>query len=333
MEKEIITTTTNEVSETYKTAVQTHQRILANGEICAQSLLEICKDLKKMRDEKLYEEFGYAAFDEYTEKAVGIKPRQAYTYISTYERLGATVLQSNASLGITKLDLIAQINPVERTQMLAENTFDGMSVSEVKALVQKAKDQGEQISLLQEELAEVKAQSEPQNTEPEYDAEKNEMRDRIAALEKQLTDSAAEHKAALEKAKREAAEQAKKETGADAQTQKRIDEAVKKAKKEALKEAVAFKQEKVQAEAEKKDRKIKDLEAALSAAGAEHEKLEKQLSLADGTSAKAMVYIQSIQDNFNALFAVMEEMPDEQKNKFTGACMKLLNAMRAQVEK
>lgn len=333
MEKEIITTTTNEVSETYKTAVQTHQRILANGEICAQSLLEICKDLKKMRDEKLYEEFGYAAFDEYTEKAVGIKPRQAYTYISTYERLGATVLQSNASLGITKLDLIAQINPVERTQMLAENTFDGMSVSEVKALVQKAKDQGEQISLLQEELAEVKAQSEPQDTEPEYDAEKNEMRDRIAALEKQLTDSAAEHKAALEKAKREAAEQAKKETGADAQTQKRIDEAVKKAKKEALKEALKEAQEKVQAEAEKKDSKIKDLEAALSAAGAEHEKLEKQLSLADGTSAKAMVYIQSIQDNFNALFAVMEEMPDEQKNKFTGACMKLLNAMRAQVER
>ena len=329
MEKEIITTTTNEVSETYRTAVQTHQRILANGEICAQSLLEICKDLKKMRDEKLYEEFGYAAFDEYTEKAVGIKPRQAYTYISTYERLGATVLQSNASLGITKLDLIAQINPVERTKMLAENTFDGMSVSEVKALVQKAKDQGEQISLLQEELAEVKAQSEPQDTEPEYDAEKDEMRDRIAALEKQLTDSDAEHKAALEKAKREAAEQAKKETGADAQAQKRIDEAVKKAKKEALKEA----QEKVQAEAEKKDSKIKDLEAALSAAGAEHEKLEKQLSLADGTSAKAMVYIQSIQDNFNALFAAMEEMPDEQRNKFTGACMKLLNAMRAQVEK
>lgn len=308
MEKEIITTTTNEVSETYRTAVQTHQRILANGEICAQSLLEICKDLKKMRDEKLYEEFGYAAFDEYTEKAVGIKPRQAYTYISTYERLGATVLQSNASLGITKLDLIAQINPVERTQLLAENTFDGMSVSEVKALVQKAKDQGEQISLLQEELAEVKAQAEPQNTEPEYDAEKDEMRDRIAALEKKLNDRAGVYQADLEKAKREAAEQAKKE---------------------ALKEA----REKVQAEAEKKDSKIKDLEAALSAAGAEHEKLEKQLSLADGTSAKAMVYIQSIQDNFNALFTVMEEMPDEQKNKFTGACMKLLNAMRAQVER
>ena len=180
-------------------------------------------------------------------------------------------MQSNASLGITKLDLIAQINPVERTQLLAENTFDGMSVSEVKALVQKAKDQGEQISLLQEELAEVKAQAEPQDTAPEYDAKKDEMRDRIAALEKQLTDSAAEHQAALEKAKREAAEQAKKETGADAQTQKRIDEAVKKAKKEALKEA----QEKVAGGSRKERQQIKDLEAALSAAGAEHEKPRK----------------------------------------------------------
>lgn len=64
-----------------------------------------------------------------------------------------------------------------------------------------------------------------------------------------------------------------------------------------------------------------------------YEKLKKKYEWSDGTSAKAMVYIQSIQDNFNALFAIMEEMPDEQKNKFTGACMKLLNAMRAQVER
>lgn len=139
MEKLIINQTSNEVSEIYREAVQTHQRILANGEICAQSLLEICKDLKKMRDQKLYEEFGYSSFEEYTEKAVSIKPRQAYTYISTYERLGSTVLQSNANLGITKLDLIAQMNPVERTEKLAENAFDGMSVSEIKALVQKSK--------------------------------------------------------------------------------------------------------------------------------------------------------------------------------------------------
>lgn len=36
-----------EVSPEYSEAVRTHQRIMANGEICAQSLCEICKDLKK----------------------------------------------------------------------------------------------------------------------------------------------------------------------------------------------------------------------------------------------------------------------------------------------
>ena len=53
MEKSIVHITSTEMTETYKTAMQTHQRILANGEICAQSLLEICKDLKTMRDDKL----------------------------------------------------------------------------------------------------------------------------------------------------------------------------------------------------------------------------------------------------------------------------------------
>lgn len=252
MEKLIINQTSNEVSEIYREAVQTHQRILANGEICAQSLLEICKDLKKMRDQKLYEEFGYSSFEEYTEKAVSIKPRQAYTYISTYERLGSTVLQSNANLGITKLDLIAQMNPVERTEKLAENAFDGMSVSEIKALVQKSKNQGEQISLLQTALEEAKAQNKGAE---EPDEEKEKLRAQIAALKKEITE-----------------------------------------------------------------------------AGVEHDKLEKQLSLADSESAKAMVYIQNIQDNFNSLFAAMGKMPDEQKSKFNSACLKLLEAMRRQVE-
>ncbi len=308
MEKLIINQTSNEVSEIYREAVQTHQRILANGEICAQSLLEICKDLKKMRDQKLYEEFGYSSFEEYTEKAVSIKPRQAYTYISTYERLGSTVLQSNANLGITKLDLIAQMNPVERTEKLAENAFDGMSVSEIKALVQKSKNQGEQISLLQTALEEAKAQN---KAAEEPDEEKEAMLAHIAALKKEITDSASK----LEAEKRDIVEKAKSE-------------GIKTAKKEALIEA----KKSVKENTERLTQKIKDLETALTEAGVEHDKLEKQLSLADSESAKAMVYIQNIQDNFNSLFAAMGKMPDEQKSKFNSACLKLLEAMRRQVE-
>lgn len=324
MEKAIVHITSTEMTETYKAAMQTHQRILANGEICAQSLLEICKDLKTMRDDKLYEEFGYASFDEYTENAVGIKPRQAYTYISTYERLGSSVLQSNASLGITKLDLIAQINPVERTEMLSEGTFDGMSVSEIRELVKKAKDQGEQISLLQEQLEEAK--NETAGVE-EHDAEKDEMRSRIAELEKKLTESHTAHEAALEQAKREAAESAAQKDPDEAE-KARLEAAVKAAKREAKKEKDAA----VKEEQEKQAEKIKALEAALEGANAEQHRLEKQLELSDTASAKAMVYIKALQDNFNALFALVAEMPEEQQNKFKGAVLKLTAAMQRQAE-
>lgn len=324
MEKAIVHITSTEMTETYKAAMQTHQRILANGEICAQSLLEICKDLKTMRDDKLYEEFGYASFDEYTENAVGIKPRQAYTYISTYERLGSSVLQSNASLGITKLDLIAQINPVERMEMLSEGTFDGMSVSEIREIVKKAKDQGEQISLLQEQLEEAKTEAEETD---EHDAEKDKMRSRIAELEKKLTESRAAHEAALEQAKREAAESAAQKDPDEAE-KKRIEAAVKAAKREAKKEKDAA----VKEEQEKQAEKIKALEEALEGANAEQHRLAKQLELSDTASAKAMVYIKALQDNFNSLFSLIAEMPAEQQNKFKGAVLKLTAAMQKQAE-
>lgn len=325
MEKAIVHITSTEMTETYKTAMQTHQRILANGEICAQSLLEICKDLKTMRDDKLYEEFGYASFDEYTENAVGIKPRQAYTYISTYERLGSSVLQSNASLGITKLDLIAQINPVERTEMLAEGTFDGMSVSEIRELVKKAKDQGEQISLLQEQLEAAKGKADSTAEEP--DTEKDELRERVETLEKRLEQDRRAHEAALEQAKREAAESAAQKDPSEAE-KARLEAVVKAAKREAKKEKEAA----VAAEQEKQAEKIKALEAALEGANAEQHRLEKQLELSDTASAKAMVYIKALQDNFNALFALLAEMPEEQQNKFKGAVRKLTAVMQKQAE-
>lgn len=325
MEKSIVHITSTEMTETYKAAMQTHQRILANGEICAQSLLEICKDLKTMRDDKLYEEFGYASFDEYTENAVGIKPRQAYTYISTYERLGSSVLQSNASLGITKLDLIAQINPVERTEMLAEGTFDGKSVSEIRELVKKAKDQGEQISLLQEQLEAAKGEADRTAEEP--DTEKDELRERVEALEKRLAQDRRAHEAALEQAKREAAESAAQKDPSEAE-KARLEAAVKAAKREAKKEKDAA----VKAEQEKQAEKIKALEAALEGANAEQHRLAKQLELSDTASAKAMVYIKALQDNFNALFGLIAEMPEEQQNKFKGAVLKLTAAMQKQAE-
>lgn len=143
----------------YSEAVKTHSRIMTNGEICAKSLCEICLDLKKMRDERLYLQFDYDSFEDYCEQGVGMKARQAYNYISTVERLGAAVLQSNADLGITKLELIAGVNPQERTRLLKDGELDELSVAQIREIVKKSKEQGEQISLLETELQEQKMQA------------------------------------------------------------------------------------------------------------------------------------------------------------------------------
>lgn len=135
-----------------KTALSLHQSILQAEQTAANAMVTLCESLKTIRDRQLYKPLGFETFDGYTERACGIKRRQAYNYISVYEKLGSTVLQSNASLGITKLQLLTEVCAVDREDFITENNLDGMSVSEIKKLVEKSKEQGEQISLLSDEL-------------------------------------------------------------------------------------------------------------------------------------------------------------------------------------
>lgn len=155
-------------------AFELHSRIMANGKIAATALVEVSKDLKSMRDDKLYLEIGYQSFDEYVEKAVGLKRRQAYSYISAYEKLGEKFLSENSSYGITKLELISQIDAYEREAFLEENDVEDLSTRELKELVEKQKKQIEQITFqlenskndtekaksLEEQLKELKSENE-----------------------------------------------------------------------------------------------------------------------------------------------------------------------------
>lgn len=89
-----------EMSADTISALSTHQKIITAEQTAANAMISLCENLKLMRDKHLYEALGFETFDTYTEQACGIKRRQAYNYISTYEKLGGTVLQSNAQLGI-----------------------------------------------------------------------------------------------------------------------------------------------------------------------------------------------------------------------------------------
>ncbi len=123
-----------------------HNRILANGKIVQTALIDMCKDLKEMRDRALYTELGYDTFEDYSEQACGIKQRQAYSYIAAYEKLGENYMEENAHIGITKLELISQISSYERDEFLAENDVEEMSTRELKKQVEEYKNRIEQLS-------------------------------------------------------------------------------------------------------------------------------------------------------------------------------------------
>lgn len=191
-----------------------------------------------------------------------------------------------------------------------------------------------EISLLENQIAELKEET----AETEYDAEADELRDKVKNLTEELCQKENAYKNDIEKVKKETAEAVRAEIQqdgqdsisekVDAEVKKQLDKAVKNAKKEAVKEAEA----RLKAQAEKQESKIKDLEAALTSAGTEKEKLEKKLALSDSNSAKAMVYIEAIQDNFNSLFSLIGEMENEQGNRFRGAVLKLVGVMKQKAE-
>nr|DAN14782.1 MAG TPA: Protein of unknown function (DUF3102) [Caudoviricetes sp.] len=302
-----------EMSEAQAEAVKLHQNIMLNAELAANSMIAMCRDLKIMRDRRLYEELGCAEFSEYTENLVGIKARQAYTYISTYEKLGDTVLQSNATLGITKLSLIAQMNAEDRAEMLESGQADDMTVAELKKLVEENKNQGEQISILNAEIEELKKKE-------SEGADGSELESEIEDLKKQLD----EKHALVEKLENDLEESKKAEVPDTKALEEKIESKIlKKAEAEKKK---AFSAGEKSAENAAKE-KINALNSQIEAAQSRAQELEKQLALSDSASAEAKVYISSIQAEFNALMGVISSMPTEQAEKFKGAVKKLCGAI------
>lgn len=195
----------NEVIITKK-AYEVHARIMANGQVLQNTLLEICKDLKTMRDEKLYSSLGYSTFEDYAENACGIKQRQAYSYISTYEKLGEKLINDMENVGITKLALISEISSYERDEFINQTDIENSTVKELKAKVEEFKRQTEQLTLELEEYKNAPT--------PEVDS----TADKTAELEnqiKQLKQTAADKEKQLkqkyeQKVKNAVADEAKK---------------------------------------------------------------------------------------------------------------------------
>ena len=175
-------TFTTEIAEKADTSISTErqdraaqltQRIMANGKIAASSMIEMGRDLKTVRDERLFTEMGYENFEEYCEKKIGIGKRHGYNFIQIYEKFGEEKLGQLQKLGITKLLEIAKLDDEDADDLMQNNDVNALSVRELSAKVDEYRNKFEQLTLQLEE-------------EKSKNAESSSLESQVEELRKQL---------------------------------------------------------------------------------------------------------------------------------------------------
>lgn len=312
----------NESSPEYLGAMEIHRQIIANGTIAAGAMVELCRNLKIMRDHGSFIHLGFTTFDDYCETAANIKKRQAYNYISTYERLGPEVLQSNAQLGITKLQMLAQISESDRDELITSGQVDDMSTRHLKELTDELTKAREQISFLQEGLED--AAKETDDTEQLTDqlaARKLEVETLRVNIQAIKDEKAAAIKAAEAEANKKAMEKADKE--------------IAKAKAEANKTAQAAREEGIKAGRESAERSLQAVEKEKSEALARARELEKKLQVqgSQDTVLFALLF-DELQVLFNKIISCTSKIAaadPEAGDKYRGAMKKYLGMMEQKI--
>lgn len=284
-------------------AIELHNNIVSAMKEAAFALVSLCENLKRMRDTGQYKALGFEKFEEYTEQACRIKKRQAYNYIATYERLGGTFLQSNAQLGITKLQLLTEVCAVDRADFVEQNDLEGMSVSEIKKLIAENKEYAEQISMFNE--SKERQEQELRRLEGENEALKNRPVE-VAVQEpsqEQIEKAVADKTKELEKTYKDKLKKAKEKERQKAEAEK--NKAVEEARTAAKAEADAkYKKQIAQAK--------QDKEAALSKAKEIASKLDKN---ADRELVTASLFFSEAQSQFEKFLTAANKITDEKGTK------------------
>lgn len=127
----------NEIATNYVKAIEVHRRITLNAQLAQTAIVEMCKGLKMMKDEKLYESLGYGEFEEYAEKEFNIKRRQAYKYISIAENLNKNFVQSTAQIGTEKLYLLSTLSEEQQTEINDITDIEKITVRQLKEQIKE----------------------------------------------------------------------------------------------------------------------------------------------------------------------------------------------------
>lgn len=319
-------------------AVLLHAEIVNAAQVAANALADLGRKLKRMRDGGHYKALGFATFGEYTEAAVGIKQRQAYNYITVVESLPARLIEENAAAGVTKLALLAKLNPEDREDLTGD-TLANITVAELKKLVEERDAMAQQLNLFQqEEQVETVAEAEAEPIDADAirrQTEEETRRRMLAEFEEERARLEAEKAAAINeavlKAEKTAAAEVRRvradtKQKAQAETEKQLAQA----RKEAAQEAAA--------QQEAKDRAaLAQAQQAEAEARERAEAMAKQLAASsDEDGVRFFLLFEQLTDKVDAmreLAATMQEKgKTDQASKFMGALRGALADVLADLE-
>lgn len=157
----------NELTENQAKFVLIHNNILNAGAMITNSVISLSKNLKVMRDEKLYLEANCESFEDYAEKICGLKRSQAYKYIQVLEKLGEDFVHSSGQIGITKLTMISSLTNEKKEELINTTDVENITVKELKEkieLLQRANNKFlENIEMKDEAICESKNKIEELN--------------------------------------------------------------------------------------------------------------------------------------------------------------------------
>ena len=294
-------------------AMGLHYEIIAAAQAAANSLLDLGRKLKRMRDTGGYKRLGFETFAQYTEQAVGIRQRQAYNYITVVENVPARLVEENAAAGVTKLALLAKLGPADQQEVAGE--LADITVKELQSLIEEKNGLAEQLSMMQSE-APVEGRAE----EVDMDALRAEMlekaraevadahRQELKRALQELGDKLAEERKAAElhaaaQAKKEAERKAREKAAlAKADAARKAEEDIAAARRDAAEEARRQQEEK---DREALEQARRDAEEARARA----EETARQLDLAASEdSVRFALLFEQLQDAAQKMLDLIDAM-------------------------
>lgn len=145
------------VSTDYTRAVSLTRSIIANAQAAQQSLYEVCKGLKEMRDGKLYKELGYQNFAEYCESETGIKISQAKKYVAIADHMDEKTVSQLAKISTEKLYMLSMLDEPTRETVLESVDVENDTVrelrNEINRITSENADLGQKLDAAQETIA------------------------------------------------------------------------------------------------------------------------------------------------------------------------------------